>query len=454
MKKLRMVARCQECGYQSPRWMGRCPDCGEWNTMVEEPLEETPPVISKWKTSQVLPMPIVEITSFKSKRYLTGILEFDRVLGGGIVPGSLVLIGGEPGIGKSTLLLQVAQNISRNLGLVLYVSGEESAQQVKMRAERLNTLSPNLYFLAETDVEQISEKVKELKPLLVIIDSIQTMICPGINSAPGSVSQIREATSYLMRIAKNEGISLFIVGHLTKEGTIAGPRVLEHIVDTVLYFEGDSHQIYRIIRAFKNRFGSTNEIGIFEMKETGLSEVSDPSAIFLSKRNEETSGSVAVATIEGTRPFLVELQSLVTPSYFPAPRRLSAGLDYNRLMMVMAVLEKRANLKLSNMDVYVNVAGGVRIVEPAADLGVALAVASARRDFRIPSNLAVFGEVGLGGEVRTVNQIEKRLNEIAKIGFKRAIIPYQEGAKKIPGLEVFTVKTLSQALELVKGEAS
>lgn len=450
MKKGKTIVKCQECGYQSLRWMGRCPDCGEYNTMVEELLIEETSLASKWKTSAAAPQSIVEISSFESKRYLTKISEFDRVLGGGVVPGSLVLIGGEPGIGKSTLLLQVAKNVSDDLGLVLYVSGEESAQQVKMRAERLNALSHNLYFLAETDVEQISQKIEELKPLIVIIDSIQTMVHSDVSSSPGTVSQIRECTSYLTRFAKDKNISLFIAGHVTKEGAIAGPRLLEHMVDTVLYFEGDSHNVYRIIRAFKNRFGSTNEIGIFEMKDTGLNEVANPSSIFLSEQRERSPGSIVVATLEGTRPFLVEMQSLVAPSYFPAPRRLSSGLDYNRLIMVLAVLENKAGLKLSNMDVYVNVAGGVRVVEPAADLGVALAVASARRNIKIPPDLAVFGELGLCGEVRVVNRIEKRLNEIAKLGFKKAIIPYQEGLKEPLGIQIISVKTLSQTLGLFK----
>ncbi len=460
MTKARYVVRCQQCGYLSPKWMGRCPDCGGWNTMVEEPLDDSSTVF-KWKSSPQTPQQITTIPTLGEERYTTGIPEFDRVLGGGIVPGSLILIGGEPGVGKSTLLLQSSSNVAQTVGLVLLVSGEESSRQIRMRAERLGTLSENLYILPETDMERIRGEIEALNPVLLVIDSIQTMFHPDVPSAPGSVSQVRECTTYLLQIAKSKGLPAFLVGHVTKEGSIAGPRVLEHIVDTVLYFEGETQQSYRIIRAVKNRYGSTNEIGVFEMTNSGLREITDPSALFLTQRTADVSGSVVVATMEGTRPLLVELQALVTPSYLTIPRRLSTGLDFNRLTLSLAVLERRVGLRLENQDVYVNVAGGVRITEPGVDLGMILAVASARKNVTIPSDVVVFGEVGLTGEVRFVSHVERRLKESTKLGFKRAILPHSVPKDSTPGgpresegvhgdMEIFPVETVKQALAILE----
>jgi len=416
--------------------------------MVEEPLEPDISFSSRRLAPSEQAQPITEIAVEKESRISTGLPELDRVLGGGVVPGSLVLIGGEPGIGKSTLLLQMANQLAGRIGRVLIVSGEESVRQISLRANRLGVLSPDLLLLSEVDVTMIDHQVRMLEPQLLVIDSIQTMFHPDIPSAPGSVSQVRECTHYLMRIAKSIHLPTFIVGHVTKEGSIAGPRVLEHMVDSVLYFEGDNYQSFRIIRAVKNRYGATNEIGIFEMTDAGLIEVTNPSALFLSQRPENSSGSIVIATMEGTRPLLVELQALVTDSHLSMPRRMATGLDYNRLNLMVAVLDRRFGVRLGQEDIYVNVVGGVKVNEPAADLGIALAVASAHKDLVVSPDVIAIGEVGLAGEVRFVNQLEHRLKEAAKLGFRRAIIPDQE--LKNPGslkLDLLRAKNLGQALD-------
>ncbi|MBE0446539.1 MAG: DNA repair protein RadA [Actinobacteria bacterium] len=451
MSRTKYIVRCQVCGCTAPKWMGRCPDCGEWNTMVEEPIG--PGIsVSKASSSPVegVPQSITSIATEEEIRTPTDLSEFDRVLGGGIVPGSLILIGGEPGVGKSTLLLQVANNLAKKIGIVLIVSGEESTCQIGLRANRLGALSQNLLLLSEIDITLIEHHLRSVEPALVVIDSIQTMFHPDVPSAPGSVSQVRECTHYLMRIAKQIHLPTFIVGHVTKEGSIAGPRVLEHMVDTVLYFEGDSYQSFRIVRAVKNRYGPTNEIGVFEMTDSGLTEVENPSALFLSQRLEDPSGSVVTAVMEGTRPLLVELQALVTSSHLSMPRRMATGLDYNRLSLMVAVLDRRIGLHLGQEDVYVNVVGGIKVNEPAADLGIALAVASAHKDIAVPKDTLVVGEVGLAGEVRFVSQLEQRLKEAAKLGFEKAIIPDQEirNAKHLD-IELLRVRTVRQALDLI-----
>jgi len=441
--------RCQECGYTTTKWLGRCPDCGGWNTIAEEPVME----IKKGGASKdfIAAQDIGSVKNAGEKRLLTSIPELDGVLGGGIVEGSLVLLGGVPGIGKSTLLLQVSNNIASSEGKVLIVSGEESATQIKMRANRLGKLSSEQFILCETDFEYIENQVNEINPRILIIDSIQTMFCPDISSAPGSVSQVREFTGRLLRMAKKRGLSTFIVGHVTKDGSIAGPKILEHIVDTVLYFEGDTHCNYRIIRAVKNRFGSTNEIGIFEMASNGLKEVENPSALFLAERPVDEPGSAVVVTMEGSRPLLVELQSLTSTSYLNIPRRLCSGLDFNRVSLVLAVLEKKIGLHLERYDVYVNVTGGIRVVEPAADLGVALVVASSFRDKKVPADTVVFGEIGLAGEVRFVSQAERRITEAARLGFKRVILPAQDVDinEKDLDIEILRIKSIKEALEYV-----
>ena len=446
---------CQQCGCESPKWLGRCPDCSQWNTFVEEIVQGKSG--SKREVAAVYnpPKPISEITIGAHHRCVTGIGEFDRVLGGGIVPGSVVLIGGDPGIGKSTILTQVASNLSRDGKITLYISGEESPEQIKLRADRLGVATDKLYLASETNIEQIEACISAVKPSAVIIDSIQTMYDPALESAPATVSQVRSCTAVLIRTAKEASIPIFIVGHVTKEGAIAGPRVLEHMVDTVLYFEGDRHQSYRILRAVKNRFGSTDELGIFEMREEGLIEVENPSEILLSERSMSGGpGSVVTATIEGTRPLLVEVQALVAPSYFSAPRRMATGVDYNRTMLILAVLEKRVGLSLAGRDIYVSVAGGVKVVEPAVDLAIAVAVASNLKDLPVDPSIAVLGEVGLAGEVRNVSQMDKRLNEVSRLGFTRAIVPAHSVRKsgKHQGIQVTGVGTVYQAVEAAIGE--
>ncbi|WP_288700000.1 DNA repair protein RadA [uncultured Secundilactobacillus sp.] len=456
MAKAKTQYVCQECGYQAPRFLGRCPNCGKWNTFVEEVIETASTAKpSRRAVGGVVAKPekLAEITTEKEPRVKTQLGELNRVLGGGVVPGSLVLIGGDPGIGKSTLLLQVSGQLSQTGGQVLYVSGEESATQIKMRANRLSVASDNLYLYPETDMGRIRENIDELKPDYVVIDSVQTMSQPDIQSAVGSVAQIREVTAELMRIAKTRGITIFVVGHVTKGGAIAGPKILEHMVDTVLYFEGDLHHTYRILRAVKNRFGSTNELGIFEMQETGLAEVQNPSEIFLEERLDDATGSAIVVSMEGTRPILVEIQALLTPSVFGNAQRTASGIDRNRVSLIMAVLEKRANLMLQNQDAYLKAAGGVKLDEPAVDLAFAISIASSYRDKGTDPAECYVGEIGLTGEIRRVNRIESRVNEAAKLGFKRIYIPKNNLKDWTPptNIEVIGVATIRQALKLILG---
>ena len=421
-KDKKSVFFCQNCGYETPKWMGQCPGCRQWNTFVEE-LVSAKPAPKGAAKEHTKPVKISEVVYDEEERLSTGIGELDRVLGGGIVPGSLMLVGGDPGIGKSTLLLQVCRNISEAGKDVLYVSGEESLKQIKMRAERIGCAGDSLKLLCDTDVEHITGCVEEDKPQLVIIDSIQTMYVEGVTSSPGSVSQVRETTALLLRLAKSSQVPVFIVGHVTKEGNVAGPRVLEHMVDTVLYFEGDRYASYRILRAVKNRFGSTNEIGVFEMRSEGLTEVPNPSEYMLDGRPTGSTGSVVVCSLEGTRPIMIEIQALVCRSNFAIPRRTANGTDYNRVNLLMAVLEKRAGVNLAGCDAYVNITGGVRMTEPAADLGIMLAIASSHKDFVVDEKTVVFGEVGLSGEIRSVSMAELRIQEARKLGFDTVILP-------------------------------
>jgi DNA repair protein RadA/Sms len=462
MSKTKSVFACQSCGHHSAKWLGRCPDCGAWNTIVEEPQVATRRARQQLTPQTPLPLPLTAVSRSGEERLLTGIGELDRVLGGGVVSGSLVLIGGEPGAGKSTLLLQAVAGLSRRLAddpsgnVVLYVSGEESASQLRMRSDRLGANCPDLYILTETSVELIRDQVTRLQPRVLVIDSIQTVFTADITSAPGSVSQVRESTAQLMALAKPLNVPMFIIGHVTKEGAIAGPRVLEHMVDTVLYFEGERHHVYRILRAVKNRFGPTNEIGVFEMRQTGLAEVGNPSELFLAERPLHASGSVVVASMEGTRPLLVELQALGSPSAFGAPRRVANGVDYQRLALLLAVLEKRLNLPVQAHDVYVNVVGGLRLDEPAIDLGVVVAVASSLREVPLDPHLVVFGEVGLTGEVRAVTQVDARLREAAKLGFRRCLLPQAncQPAPPTAGLELCGVGTVAEALQVLQQSGS
>ena len=422
MARVKSVFVCQHCGYESPKWMGRCPGCGEWNTMVEEVLSKTDRRLSHAGGEGNKPVAMDQIDLSKETRNSTGMQELDRVLGGGIVRGSLVLVGGDPGIGKSTLLLQLAGSVSSRQR-VLYVSGEESVKQVKIRGERLGISSGNIFILGETDIDIILDQVKRMTPDMIIVDSIQTVYTPEISSAPGSVSQVREVTARLLQTAKAMAIPTFIIGHVTKQGAIAGPRVLEHMVDTVLYFEGERYHSYRVIRSVKNRFGSTNEIGVFEMKDKGLVEVPNPSEFMLEGRPAGVPGTVVVCSMEGTRPMLVELQALVSLSNLGMPRRMATGIDYNRLSMLMAVMEKRLGMQLQGQDAFVNVVGGLKIDEPAVDLGIVVAVASSFRNTPVDKTAVVIGEVGLTGEVRAVNSIDRRVAEAAKLGFGHCIIP-------------------------------
>jgi DNA repair protein RadA/Sms len=443
---------CQTCGYETPKWMGKCPGCMQWNTMVEE-LEEA---ISNKLVRPVnagAPIPLSQIKQDSETRIDTQIQELNRVLGGGLVEGSFVLVGGDPGIGKSTLLIQLAHRLAQQGKLVLYVSGEESVRQIQLRAQRLKIENDRIMLLAETDLEKIDQIVTQMNPTLLIIDSIQTMVHPNVASAPGSVAQVRECTSYLLRIAKSLHIATILVGHVTKQGEIAGPRILEHMVDTVLYFEGDQNHSYRLLRSVKNRFGSTHEMGIFEMKEYGLKEVTNPSEMFLSERPYGVAGSSIVATMEGSRPLLIEIQALLSPTIFPSPRRMATGIDYNRIAMIMAVLEKRVGLLLQNQDAYVNVVGGVRIDEPATDLAVAVSIASSFRDRPTLPHDVLIGEIGLTGEIRGVPRIEQRVYEAQKMGFKRVIIPKKNttGVSFPQGIEIIPVETLSEALKEALG---
>jgi len=455
MKKNNMIFFCQSCGYESAKWSGQCPACKEWNTFVEEPsFPKNKSASSIRKHSDAKrsePVSLNHIESVDHTRISTRISELDQVLGGGIVPGSLILVGGDPGIGKSTLLLQVCRNLAEVLDRLLYISGEESLQQIKMRAQRIGEFKDSLELMCETNLSVIEEVVFRRQPQAVIIDSIQTMYQEDISSAPGSISQVREATAVLLRMAKEQNIVIFIVGHVTKEGTVAGPRVLEHMVDTVLYFEGDRHASYRILRGVKNRFGSTNEIGVFEMAESGLREVLNPSEYMLSGKPVGTSGSIVACTMEGTRPMLLEVQALVCRSNFGFPRRTSAGMDFNRVNLLMAVLEKRLNIPLSGYDAYVNVAGGVRLNEPAVDLALVLALISSYRDIVVSEGTVVFGEVGLSGEVRAVNMARQRVQEAKKLGFSRVILPKRscEQLKNISDIELVGVVTIKDAVNVI-----
>ncbi len=450
-KKSKFV--CQSCGYESAKWMGKCPNCGEWNQMTEE-VELVVPKGTRnaFQHTAAAPQKATPINSIETKeepRVTTEMSELNRVLGGGIVPGSLVLIGGDPGIGKSTLLLQVSAMLANSGSKVLYISGEESIRQTKLRAERLDASSSNLYIYAETNLELINNTIDEVDPDFVIVDSIQTVHHPEVTSAPGSVTQVRESTAELMRIAKTKNIAIFLVGHVTKEGQIAGPRILEHMVDTVLYFEGERHHTYRILRSVKNRFGSTNEIAIFEMLQSGLKEVLNPSELFLQERSSGAAGSTVVASMEGTRPILVEIQALVTPSSFNYPKRMATGLDQNRVSLLMAVLEKRMGMLLQAQDAYIKVAGGVKLDEPAIDLAVLASIVSSYRDTAPNGFDCIIGEVGLTGEVRRVSRIEQRVQEAAKLGFKRAIVPNSNiGGWDFPeGIRVVGVETVNDALK-------
>ncbi|CAL27095.1 DNA repair protein RadA [Staphylococcus carnosus] len=450
MAKKKVIFECMACGYQSPKWMGKCPNCGAWNQM-EEIIEKKEAPSGRGMRTREQTAKVTKLNQVQNEttpRIKTSSPEFDRVLGGGIVQGSLVLIGGDPGIGKSTLLLQICSALSQNKK-VLYITGEESLNQTKLRADRLDEDSSNLNVFAETDLEVIKEAVKQTEPDLVVVDSIQTIYHPDINSAPGSVSQVRESTQILMGIAKQMNIATFIVGHVTKEGQIAGPRLLEHMVDTVLYFEGDEHHAYRILRAVKNRFGSTNEMGIFEMKHSGLKGVKNPSEMFLEERSTNVAGSTIVPTMEGTRPLLIEVQALVTPTTFNNPRRMATGIDHNRLNLLMAVLEKKESYLLQQQDAYIKVAGGVRLTEPAVDLALIAAIASSFKDQPVNGMDCYVGEVGLTGEVRRVSRIEQRVQEAAKLGFKRVIIPKtNSGGWDFPeGIQVIGVTSVHEALD-------
>lgn len=440
---------CQNCGYETGKWLGQCPACKEWNTFVEEKITVTK--ASDGRTFRELEVvPLSQVKSEKEERIRTKIEELDRVLGGGIVPGSLILVGGDPGIGKSTLLLQVCQRLAKIEKKVLYISGEESLRQIKLRAQRMGEFTEQLLLLCETNLELIKTVIERERPETVIIDSIQTMYSEDVGSAPGSVSQVREATNTLMQLAKGLCITIFIVGHVTKEGTVAGPRVLEHMVDTVLYFEGDRHASYRILRGVKNRFGSTNEIGVFEMRQDGLKEVKNPSEFMLNGRLEDSAGSVVACSMEGTRPILLEIQALVCESNFGMPRRTAAGTDYNRVNLLMAVLEKRIGYRLSNYDAYVNIAGGIKINEPALDLGIVMAIVSSYKNRPIEEGTIIFGEVGLSGEVRAVSMPEQRVAEAKKLGFKTCIMPAVsvESVKNIQGIKIIGVKNINDAIGL------
>ena len=452
-KAKKSIYFCQNCGHEESKWLGQCPMCREWNTFVEEKVTVSKGTAAK-NTVTVREAEVVTLSSVSTDqedRMQTEIEELDRVLGGGVVPGSLVLVGGDPGIGKSTLLLQVCKRLSDQGRKVLYISGEESLKQIKLRANRMGTFSDHLLLLCETNLETIRQVIEREHPAVAVIDSIQTMYSEEVTAAPGSVSQVREATNTLMQIAKGLNITIFIVGHVTKEGTVAGPRVLEHMVDTVLYFEGDRHASYRILRGVKNRFGSTNEIGVFEMRETGLEEVPNPSEYMLNGRPEDASGSVVACSMEGTRPILMEIQALVCRSNFGMPRRTAAGTDYNRVNLLMAVLEKRVGLPLSNYDAYINIAGGIRMNEPAIDLGIVMAIVSSYKNQSISPGTIVFGEVGLSGEVRAVSMPEQRVAEARKLGFKTCIMPQvsKDMLKKVEGIEVIGVKSVNQAMNLI-----
>lgn len=439
---------CSNCGYESLKWLGKCPECNSWNSFTEEIVETNKHKSTSSFKGKVDVSKISEISANEEERIKTGIGEFDRVLGGGLMPGSVILLGGDPGIGKSTLAMQAAANIKDD---VLYVTGEESSKQIKLRSSRLKIKSDNFYVLPETDLSPIMKAVEEISPSVVVIDSIQTMYRSELDNSPGTITQIRECTSLLMETAKKNHFCVIIIGHVTKEGNIAGPKILEHIVDTVIQFEGESNHTFRILRAQKNRFGSTNEIGIFEMHADGLAEVKNPSELFLSEREKEIPGSVVTSSMEGTRPLLIEVQALVTPSNYGYPQRVTTGFDQRRLSILLAVLEKRANYRVSANNVFVNIAGGVKIIEPAIDLAVCCSIASSLTDKIIDNNIVVIGEVGLGGEIRSINQIEKRIQEAEKLGFKKVIIPKNnlKHAEKSDSIKIYPVENILEALNIL-----
>ena len=441
---------CQNCGYESAKWQGQCPACHEWNTFTEEPVVKAAGSAAvKKAAAEIKPVRLSEVHTDEKQRISSGMEELDRVLGGGIVAGSLMLVGGDPGIGKSTLLLQVCHNLTRDGHKVLYVSGEESAQQIKLRAQRIGDFKDDLMLLCETNLELVRSVIEKTKPEIVVIDSIQTMYHETVSAAPGSVSQVREATNVLMQIAKGMGISIFLVGHVTKEGVVAGPRVLEHRVDTVLYFEGDRYASYRILRGVKNRFGSTNEIGVFEMRQSGLREVSNPSEYMLEGKPENASGSIVACSMEGSRPILIEIQALVCHTNLPMPRRTTAGTDFNRVNLLLAVLEKRAGMQMSSCDVYVNIAGGIRMTEPAIDLGLILALVSSYKDIAIDEKTIAFGEVGLSGEIRSVNMAQQRVQEAKKLGFETVLMPRvsMKALQKTDGIRIVGLETVRDAVQ-------
>jgi DNA repair protein RadA/Sms len=440
MKKIRTMFFCQNCGQQSPKWLGKCPSCNEWNCFVEEEISDTDAARPADVRFEGVPQSIDTITADEGDRITTGIAEMDRVLGGGIVGGSAILVGGDPGIGKSTLLLQVLEKMAERGVTVLYVSGEESARQIKLRGRRLGASAKGLLVLVEVDLENILARIQEIKPAVAVIDSIQTVYSSTLSSAPGSVGQVREASGRLILMAKKTGIPIFLVGHVTKDGSIAGPKVLEHMVDTVLYFEGDSGHAFRVIRGIKNRFGPTHEIGVFEMRDTGLMEVSNPSAFFLSERPEGAAGSVVVPSMEGTRPILIEVQSLVSPTSFGMPRRTAIGVDYNRVSLLTAVLDKICGVHLGSSDIFLNVAGGVKVDEPAIDLGIVAAMTSSFLDRPIAAGTVVFGEVGLTGEIRGISQTEVRIKEAARMGFTRCILPRTLARESLPEMQIGLIK--------------
>lgn len=445
---------CQNCGYESAKWQGQCPACHEWNTFTEEPVVKVAGSAEvKKAAAEIKPVRLSEVHTDEKQRISSGMEELDRVLGGGIVAGSLMLVGGDPGIGKSTLLLQVCHNLTRDGHKVLYVSGEESAQQIKLRAQRIGDFKDDLMLLCETNLELVRSVIEKTKPEIVVIDSIQTMYHETVSAAPGSVSQVREATNVLMQIAKGMGISIFLVGHVTKEGVVAGPRVLEHMVDTVLYFEGDRYASYRILRGVKNRFGSTNEIGVFEMRQSGLREVSNPSEYMLEGKPENASGSIVACSMEGSRPILIEIQALVCHTNLPMPRRTTAGTDFNRVNLLLAVLEKRAGMQMSSCDVYVNIAGGIRMTEPAIDLGLILALVSSYKDIAIDEKTIAFGEVGLSGEIRSVNMAQQRVQEAKKLGFETVLMPRvsMKALQKTDGIHIVGLETVRDAVQYLMG---
>jgi DNA repair protein RadA/Sms len=451
MAKIKTKYVCQECGYENSKWLGKCPECENWNTFIEEIEDKkASKEIFAIDKNSAKPVSINSLEVKGEERFSTNINELDRVLGGGVVKGSLVLVGGDPGIGKSTLLIQVSNNVSQSGKKVLYISGEESIYQLKMRAKRLGINSDNLYVLAENNLNIIEGYLENIKPDLIIVDSIQTVFSPDITSAPGTVSQVREGTSRFMKISKKIGISTFIVGHVTKEGSLAGPKLLEHMVDTVLYFEGERFNTYRMVRAVKNRFGSTNELGVFEMRDVGLVELENPSKILISEKPKGVSGSVIVATVEGTRPMLLELQALVAPTSFGIPKRAATGVDYNRVGLLMAVLEKRVGMQIQNQDVYINVVGGIKVNEPAMDLGIVVSIASSFRNIEIDEKTVVIGEVGLTGEVRAVSFIDKRIMECKKLGFKKIIIPKSnyKSLEDIKGVNIWPVENVREAINV------